>query len=143
VDPLLLPDDALDILRGAVWNPQAERFYEVMSGAFWWTDELVREASRACMAKGNWAFRYLMGYRASLIRGAPDDRLRPAWDQVRRECPTWPGLRPERSGPGLAKEMDREGRRQCVAFRRWGREFMAGREAADHPSAPEAGRDGG
>ena len=87
MDTLLLPDNAIAIFRSAVWRPDAARFYEVMSGGFWWTDELVREASRVCVGRDNWSFRYLMGYRALVVRGEPDERLRPAWEQVRRECP--------------------------------------------------------
>src|SRR5262249_5652437 len=89
----------------------------------WWTDELVREIVPLCMARNNWSFRYLMGYRASVVRGEPDERLRPVWDQVVRECPNWPGLRPERSHASLASELHREGRKQCVEFLRFGRQL--------------------
>jgi hypothetical protein len=119
---LLFPDEALDILRGASYRPDAERSYEIMSGSFWWSDELVREASAACRRHDSWAFRYLMGYRGSLIRGAPDAELKPVWEQVARACPHWPGLRSERNSPTLASELHQEGRKQCVEFLRWGRE---------------------
>lgn len=134
MDSLLLPDDAIAILRRAVWRPDAARFYEVMSGGFWWTDELVREASRVCVGRDNWSFRYLMGYRASVVRGEPDECLRPVWEQLRRECPAWPGLRPERSSPALAAELRRESRRQCVEFLRWMRD-EAGSENTAEPGA--------
>lgn len=111
---ILFPDEALDILRGARYRPEAERSYEIMSGSFWWSDELVGETFAACRRHGSWAFRYLMGYRGSLIRGAPDAELEPVWQQVARACPDWPGLRPERNSPTLAGALHREGRKNCA-----------------------------
>ncbi len=70
------------------------------------------------MAHGSWAFRFLMGYRASLIRGSPREELRPPWDQLLRECPEWPGFRPERRDSSLATELDRASRRVDVCVRR-------------------------
>jgi hypothetical protein len=67
------------------------------------------------MKHGSWAFRFLMGYRASLIRGIPREELRPPWDQLLRE---WPGFRPERHDPTLAAELDRECRQVDVCVRR-------------------------
>lgn len=123
MDSLLLPDDAIVILRRAVWHPDAKRSYEVMTGSLWWTDELMCEVSHLCTGRDNWSYRYLMGFRASVIRGAPNEAFRPVWDQVERECPNWPGLRPERNSVSLAAELRREGRRQCVEFMRWERQL--------------------
>ncbi len=122
-DVMMLPEVALDILRGAVYHPEAERSYEVMSGSFWWSDELVREASAACRRHDSWAFRFLMAYRGSVIRGVPDSALWPVWEQVTKACPDWPGLRPERNSPTLATELHRAGQRQCVEFLRLEREL--------------------
>jgi hypothetical protein len=122
VSELLFPDEALHILRGARYRPDAERSYEVMSDSFWWSDELVREASYVCRRHDSWAFRCLMGYRVSVILGAPDAHLRPVWDQVVRACPEWPGLCRERNSPILARELHRERRKRCVEFLRWERE---------------------
>ncbi|MDG3002481.1 hypothetical protein [Paludisphaera mucosa] len=119
---LLFPDAALDILRGASYRPEAERSYDILSGSYWWCDELVRETFAACRRHDSWAFRYLMGYRGSLIRGAPDAELMPVWEQVARACPHWPGLRPERNSPTLAGELHREGRKKCAEFLSWERE---------------------
>ena len=118
MDRMLFPVAALAILRQARWEPDATHSYEVMSGGFAWSDERLSQLSTACMAEGSWAFRYLMGYRASLIRGAPREELRPPWDQLLRECPEWPGFRPERSDPSLAAELDRESRGVDVCVRR-------------------------
>jgi hypothetical protein len=67
-----------------------------MSGGFVWEDEFPEEALDACKRAGSWAFRWVIGYRASLVMGKPRDELRPAWDQLARECPEWPGFRPDR-----------------------------------------------
>jgi hypothetical protein len=139
VDSLLLPDDAIAVFRRAVWNPDARRFHEMMTGSFWWTDELVQEVAQLCSGRDNWSFRYLMGYRASVIRGKPDGRFRPVWDQVARECPDWPGLRPERSSVSLGAELHREGRRQCIAFLRWECQMSSNKSDAEPGAAPERG----
>ena len=118
----LFPEEALDILRGAVYRPDAERTYDVMSDGFWWSDERVRETIFACRRHGSWAFRFLMGYRGSLIRGTPEKGWMPVWEQVERACPNWPGFRPERTCRTLAKELHRAGREQCVEFLRFNRE---------------------
>jgi hypothetical protein len=120
---LLHPGNAIAILRRATWQPDAERWYEVMSASFWRTDELVNKVADLCAPRGNWAFRFLMGYRGSLIRGEPDDRLKSVWDQVARECPNWPGLRPERNCVSLANELRRKERRRCIEFERLDREL--------------------
>jgi hypothetical protein len=139
VDPLLLPDDAIIILRQAIWQPDARRFLEMMTGAFWWTDELVQEIAHLCVARGNWSFRYLMGYRASVIRGKPEERFRPVWDQVARECPDWPGLRPERNCVSLATELHREGRKKCIEFLRLEREIQKRNLTGNPFAAPDDG----
>jgi len=111
VDDNLFPDEALAILRQARWDANAQRSYEIMSGGFRWSDERLGETAFLCVERGNWAFRYVLGYRASLSRGAPREALQAPWEQLRRECPEWPGFRPERSSPGLAAELDAEQRR--------------------------------
>ena len=83
--------------------------YEVMSGGFAWSDERLSQSATACMCMGAGRFAFLMGYRASLIRGSPREELRPPWDQLLRECPEWPGFRPDRrDSSALATELDRE-----------------------------------
>jgi hypothetical protein len=104
----LFPKAALCILRQTCWNPQATSFYDGLSGGIIWSDEFSREAIDACMSIDNWAFRYVLAYRASLIRGEPREELRAPWDQLVRECPDWPGLRPERRAPELRERLDAE-----------------------------------
>jgi hypothetical protein len=132
MDEMLFPEPALAVLRQARWETNALRSYEIMSGGFQWSDERLGEAARICMEHRSWAFRYVLGYRASLTRGAPREGLRAPWDQLLRECPDWPGFRAERVSPELAAELDREWRRVCVGFRRLERRA---RHHADNPQA--------
>jgi hypothetical protein len=116
----MLPQRALEVLSRAVYDPRAERSYEMMSDSFLWSDEGLWEA----MAHDDaWAVRRLLGYRGSVIRGASDGVLRPVWEQVSKSCPGWPGLRPERNSPTLAAELLRERRRACVQALRVMREM--------------------
>jgi hypothetical protein len=117
----LFDQELLDFLSGAIYDPNAERCYEAMSDSFFWSDELDWEA----LAKFGTArpFREFMGYRGSVIRGAPDFDLQPLWEQVSKACPNWPGLRPERNSASLAGELRKAGRRFCVEALRLEREF--------------------
>ena len=92
----------LAILQAAQFDPQATRMYEVFSGGFYWSDE------RLHLATENYAFRYVIGYRASISEGASREGLRAAWDQLLGECPDWPGFRPERSARDLAIDLEKE-----------------------------------
>lgn len=104
----LFPETALTILRQTRCNPQAACSYEGMSGGLRWNDEFPGEAIEACIRADSWAFRCVWAYRASLIRGQPRDELRGAWDQLARECPEWPGFRPERRAAALRDWLDSE-----------------------------------
>lgn len=118
MDRMLFPEPALVILRQARWDANASHSYEIMSGGFEWSDEKLSDVSFICMEHGSWAFRVIMGYRASLIREVPREELQAPWDQLRQECPDWPGFRLERRTPALVHELDRERRKTCVGFRR-------------------------
>src|SRR5262249_32865353 len=95
----------------ARWNANATYGFEIMSGGFTWSDERLWEVAQLCAGQNNWAFRYVIGDRASLSRGAPRESLRVPWDQLLAECPDWLGFRPQRSSPTLAKELDAESER--------------------------------
>jgi hypothetical protein len=107
-----------------------------MSGGFAWSDERLSQSSTACMAQESWAFRVVTGYRASLIRGAPREELRPPWDQLLRECPEWPGFRPD---PSRAAELDRESRKIDVCLRRIERRLRQRAAEASEQGAVEPG----
>jgi hypothetical protein len=110
------PEKALAILRKTKWNPQAKWFYEGMSGGLIWDDEFPEEALTACVSVGNWALRFVVGYRASLIRESPREELRASWDQLLRQCPQWPGFRPERRASELKPQLEAEEARFLAEF---------------------------
>jgi hypothetical protein len=116
VDGSLFPEAAIAILRLTRWNPQAACSYEGMSGGLVWADEFPREAISACIQVDNWAFRFVWGYRASLIRGQPREELRTPWDQLAQECPQWPGFRPERRSAELRERLETESARFLAEF---------------------------
>lgn len=100
------PEKVLAILRQTVWDPTAICIFDGISGGLLWSDEYPREAMEECFSENNWAFRYVLAYRASLIRGEPRDEFSAPWDQLMEECPNWPGLRPERQSPALREQLD-------------------------------------
>jgi hypothetical protein len=122
---MFFPDAAIRILREARWEPDAKRSYEIMSGGFVWSYERLGEASRICVESDSWAFRYVMGYRASLTHGTPRDELREPWDQLLSECPDWPGFRPERCDPILAPELDERSHKACADLEELNRKINA------------------
>jgi hypothetical protein len=91
-------------------DPNASREFDLMSGGFVWSDE--KHGTEVAFGSPTQSlFRCLLGYRASLIRAMPIDHLRWLWVAVERGCPNWPGLRPERIDPSLAKELGAENAR--------------------------------
>lgn len=98
----LFDESELASLRKAEFDQRAARTYDMLSGGFRWSDE------RLDLATNTWAFRYVLGYRASLSNGAALHELRAAWDQLLSACPDWPGFRPERCATALAAELAQE-----------------------------------
>lgn len=91
--------EALRVLDGMPFDPDARSHFDVMSGGLQWTDEFPRVGSAEWpVVRRDWSYRFLIGYRASLTLGERRDELRPIWEQVVRGAPNWPGLRPERHG---------------------------------------------
>jgi hypothetical protein len=103
-------------LRNALWDPNAERYYNVWSGGFYWTDEKLREAGSVCREQDNWGHRVIIGYRASLIKGNPRYELKEAWDYLQKECPDWPGFRPERISSELAADLEQANQKTLDEF---------------------------
>lgn len=115
---LQFPDAAIEILRRTTWVPAAKRDFDGMAGGFVWEDEFPQEAVAACMQSDNWAFRAVIGYRASLIMGEPREELRAPWDQLAQAHPEWPGFRPERQSGDLKAQMERANERFMASLRR-------------------------
>jgi hypothetical protein len=99
-----LPDaePLLKQLGGLKYDPNAARSFEFMSGGFIWSDERPQDYDDVA---AGYAFRILIGFRASLIFGKPREDLRFVWDAVSAGCPNWPGFRPERFSIKLAREL--------------------------------------
>src|SRR5690242_5971398 len=112
------PAEAIDILRQTRFDPDAKRSFDGMSGGFRWDDEFPNEAITACMRINNYAFRVVIAYRASLVSGKPREELRASWDQLLRECPEWPGFRPDRQSTTLKGPMERANERFMSSLRR-------------------------
>lgn len=103
------PEMLIPHLRELRVDPAATRHHEMMSGGFFWSDE--RPGADYSDASADYAMRFLLGYRASLVRGQPREELRPVWDAVLAACPGWPGFQPERCSPTLAEELARASKR--------------------------------
>ena len=125
------PEMLIPHLRGLRADPAATRSYEAMSGGFFWSDE--RPPAPYSESASDYAMRFLLGYRASLIRGQPREELRPVWDAVLAACPGWPGFLHERSSPALAEELNRASKRTMRHLERLDR-VLSGSQAT--PAAP-------
>jgi hypothetical protein len=124
---MLFPQAAIEILRAACWSAEATRGYEIFSGGFYWSDEGLEEAARFC--DDNWAYREVIGYRASLIQGLPRRELFLPWEQLQNECPNWPGFRSERCAPALAAELDQASQNAMAELDEVDRECNSANEA--------------
>jgi hypothetical protein len=117
------PNEAIAILLRTEWSPTAKRTFDGMSGGFVWDDEFPADAVEACTRINNWAFRAVVGYRASLIAGQPREELRAPWDQLASACPGWPGFRAERQSIELRGPMERACERFTASIRRTSKLF--------------------
>jgi hypothetical protein len=125
------PEVLVEFLRGLKYDPDATRHYEVMSGGFVWSDEIPKDYSDKA---ADWALRFLIGYRASLIRGKPREELRFVWDTVLAGCPGWPSFHPERSNTALAEELNKNSRRTVKYLDRLSAVFERKKQKGGEPS---------
>src|SRR5262245_41387493 len=102
-DSALFSEAELSLLRGARYDPNAIRHCDLFAGGFFWSDEAIKELA---MASDNYLHRYVIYYRSLLSQGKAPTPF-PLWDQLLRECPDWPGFRPERRTSELATEYER------------------------------------
>jgi len=85
------------ILNSLPFNPEAECFYELMSGTLVWRDELPHvPPDQLC------PMRFLFRYRTTLILSQPDPGLESFWHVATRLFPQWPGLHESRRSTSLA-----------------------------------------
>ena len=67
-------------------------FYEIMSGAVVWSDEMTIKIPVELI----WALRSIVAYRTSLMLNKPREELRSMWELGLSLFPEWVGFRPER-----------------------------------------------
>ena len=104
------PEEAVACLRRTPYNPAARPSLELVSGSFIWEDEFADyvEFVAHCRAKGCLRYWEPVGYRTSVIRGRPNEGSRRGWEELRKVCPDWPGIREERYDEDLRAELERQ-----------------------------------
>lgn len=106
----LVTNEMAAALRRLQFDPTATPTYEGLSGGLVWPDEWSEELSRACSEAPpgkKYVCRYLWAYRASMIRGCPDDRLADLWQALLVQFPGWPGFQSSRRSPEHRAELER------------------------------------
>lgn len=91
-------------LNSTPCDPCAVGYPEIMSGGFYFSDELPAFADEqptrenaGIPIKACWLLRFIMAYRAGLAGGKPRPEFEWIWNAVRKHAPHWPGFRPERA----------------------------------------------
>ena len=77
----------------------ASIFYELMSDALVWNDEIPDLEKGA--AREFHCLRFLFRYRTTLIIGKPDQQFQCYWDEARKLFPDWPGFDARRQSADL------------------------------------------
>ncbi len=121
---------ALEILNNQPYDPAAKGSYELLSGGLIWPDEFPKfgEPGRE-VVYAPWAYRFLIAARAAITLGDEQTGFRPTWDQVVREAPKWPGLRPERWGEQARKRLLAAKRRETKCLDELERQLDAQRKS--------------
>jgi len=86
-------------------SPTAAVFYELMSDALVWDDEIPD--LNAGGAGEFHCLRFIFRYRTTLILDRPDERFRGHWDEAGRLFPAWPGFDAARRSPELRPVYER------------------------------------
>lgn len=128
----LFSAEALAILNSQQYDPTAKGRYEWLSGGLMWPDEFPKpgEPGRAIVF-APWAYRFLIAARAAITLGDEKTGFRPTWDQVVREAPNWPGLRPERWGEKARKRLLAAKRIQDRCFAEWDQQMAQNSTSGD------------
>jgi len=87
---VLFSQSALSILSQARFDPKADRWYDMFSGGYWWSDEGLGKVLEVHAHESRndpscpvlTAFRFVVAYRASLARVAPNAQYREPWEQL-------------------------------------------------------------
>jgi hypothetical protein len=75
-------------------KPDAKVFYDIFSGALYWTDEMPKggDVSSECL-------RFVLKYRTGLIVQEPEASFELFWQEAKRRFPNWIGFSSERTAP--------------------------------------------
>lgn len=103
------------ILASQVRNDSSKPFYDLMSGAIVWTDEVVLGLPPDQML---W-LRLLFRCRTNLILSEPDEKLAGICEAFQAACPGWIGFSPERYERNedlvnTVRELKRKGERRTA-----------------------------
>ena len=85
--------------------PEAALFYELMSDALVWNDEIPDLQTGD--VRDFHCLRFVFRYRTTLMLGQPDERFRRVWDEAYKLFPDWPGFDPRRQSPALRPVYER------------------------------------
>lgn len=97
--PRVFSKAALAILNRMPFDPTARGKFEYLSGGLLWADEFPPLGSSDwAVIEPDYLYRALLAYRASITLDQEQAKACELWDQVARQAPNWPGLRPERRG---------------------------------------------
>jgi hypothetical protein len=120
---------ALVVLNNQAFDPAAKGRYENLSGGLIWGDEFPVSGTPEWEAIDenftNFAYRYLVAYRASITLGKEREAFQGVWNQVMAFAPNWPGLRPERRGERAKKRLLAAKRQEAVCLEGLEKEISA------------------
>ncbi len=85
--------------------PGASIFYELMSDALVWSDEIPDLDSGDL--RDFHCLRFVFRYRTTLILGAPDARFQGFWEEAKNLFPDWPGFEARRQSGDLRPVYER------------------------------------
>src|SRR5215813_628912 len=89
-------DSLIPMLLKLKRDPSSEPFYDMMSDALVWEDEML---FAGLSAEQMGCLRTIFRYRTSLIVGSPDQRFQQLWKLLTAKCPQWIGFSPSRCTP--------------------------------------------
>src|SRR5262245_46857127 len=93
--------ELLSLLRQTQYDPSARRGYDLFAGGLRWADEFPDGLGEVVIRLQDWSHRKLIAHRSAVILGGDVGRFIEIWQEIERDAPNWPGLRPERRAPGL------------------------------------------
>jgi hypothetical protein len=93
-EPLTQLRTIADRMRQLKPVPGATVFYELMSDALVWSDEIPNLETGD--VSDFHCLRFVFRFRTTLMMGKPDERFRSLWDEANTLFPNWPGFDPRR-----------------------------------------------